>query len=541
MNRPIRTLAVGFLVLFLGLLGRATYLQFFDASNLDSLTAHADNGRALSDSYNRPRGQILVPGLKSPIAESKPVGDQYKFQRVYPYGAEYADVTGYFAIQGNYAPLAGLEYSRNKALSGEDDQLFLRHLSDILSNKQTPGENVILTLNPTAQKAAFAGLQKLKRQHVVGSVIALEPSTGRVLAMASTPTYDPNALAVHNSTKVADLTGKMLGESFGSQGYGPFNNPSIQTALPPGSTFKLVTAAAALSSGKYNANSLVSGDSRWKLPGTNTYLPNEEGQSCGATKVTMTLALANSCNVAFGQLGDALGNAAISSQAEKFGFGQRYFTELDDTLVHQSTSVFPSNANRPNTVLSAIGQYETTATPLQMALVAAGIANGGTVMSPYLINGIQAPNLNMVYQAKPAPLNDLQPAISSSVATQLTQMMSAVVQYGTGTTAQIPGIQVAGKTGTAQSCNTCNPYSWFVSFGPTDNAKVAVAVQLQFLEQPSTTRAMNALDTALGIRPGSGTYVARSNITGRGFAAPVAKCVMEAVITPDNLTADCKA
>ncbi|HWU32261.1 MAG TPA: penicillin-binding transpeptidase domain-containing protein, partial [Marmoricola sp.] len=284
-----------------------------------------------------------------------------------------------------------------------------------------------------------------------------------------------------------------------------------------------------------------SGDSRWKLPGTNTYLANEEGQSCGATKVTMTLALANSCNVAFGQLGDALGNSAISTQAERFGFGQRYFNELDDTLVHQSTSVFPSTANRPNTVLSAIGQYETTATPLQMALVAAGIANGGTVMAPYLVNGIQAPNLNMVYQATPKPLNSSQPAVSPSVATQLTQMMSAVVQYGTGTTAQIPGIQVAGKTGTAQSCNTCNPYSWFVSFGPTTNAKVAVAVQLQFLEQPTTTQAMNAVDIALGIRPGSGTYVARSNITGRGFAAPVAKCVMEAVITPNNLTADCKA
>ena len=189
MNRPIRTLAVGFLVLFLGLLGRATYLQFFDASSLNSLTAHPDNQRALSDSYSRPRGQILVPGLRFPIAESKPLGDQYKFQRSYPYGAEYAQITGYFAIPGSYSPLGGLENTQNKALSGEDDQLFLRHLSDILSNKQTPGENVVLTLNPAAQDAAYRGLTNLRQnaqgQRVIGSVVALDPSTGRILAMAS--------------------------------------------------------------------------------------------------------------------------------------------------------------------------------------------------------------------------------------------------------------------------------------------------------------------------------------------------------------------
>ena len=491
MNRPIRTLAAGFLVLFVALMGRATYLQFFKVSNLNSVTAHSGNVRALNDEFSRQRGTIIVEG--KPIAESTPISGIYKYQRRYPDGPEYGQITGYFSL--GYG-LGGIEASQNKALSGEDDKLFLRRLSDILDNKPTPGENVVLTLNAAAQRAAYNGLRGK-----IGSVVAIEPSTGRILAMVSTPTYNPNNLAVHNATTVAATKTRLL-----NQHPSPLDNTAIQSIVPPGSTFKLVTAAAALSSGRYTPSTLVPGASRMRLPLSSRYLTNENGFSCGAFKVTLTVALERSCNVAFGTVGADLGVSALNTQAEKFGFGQTYFTDLNDGLVSQAASNFPANADAPGTVLAAIGQGNVAATPLQMALVAAGIANNGVVMAPYLVDQVVAANLDVVSHATPHPINNMQPAISPEVASELTQMMVKVVQVGTGTTAQIPGIQVAGKTGTAQSAASRPPYAWFVSFAPADNPKVAVAVLIQ------------------------DAGVDRNQISGAGLAAPIAKAVMRAVL-----------
>lgn len=491
MNRPIRTLAVGFLVLFIALMGKATYLQFFDASSLSSVTAHPGNVRALTDEFSRQRGTIIVGG--KPIAQSVPIAGIYKYQRSYPYGSEYAQITGYFSL--GYG-LGGIEASQNKALSGEDDKLFLRRLSDILANKPTPGENIVLTLNAAAQKAAYQGLRGK-----IGAVVAIEPSTGRILAMVSTPTYNPNALATHDAGMVARTKTRLLNQS-----PSPLDNTAIQTIVPPGSTFKLITAAAALSSGRYTPQSLVPGAARMRLPLSSSYLTNENGFSCGAPQVTLTIALERSCNVAFGTVGGALGISALNAQAAKFGFGQTYFNELNDGLVAQSASNFPANADAPGTVLAAIGQGNVAATPLQMALVAAGIANNGVVMAPYLVSEVDAANLDVVSHATPHPLNDMQPAMSPSVARELTQMMVQVVQNGTGTTAQIPGIQVAGKTGTAQSAASRPPYAWFVSFAPADSPKVAVAVLIQ------------------------DAGVQRNQISGAGLAAPIAKAVMQAVL-----------
>ncbi|MGN6161112.1 MAG: peptidoglycan D,D-transpeptidase FtsI family protein [Marmoricola sp.] len=490
MNRPIRTLAVGFLVLFLGLLGRATYVQFFEASSLSSVTDHPNNVRAVNDEFSRQRGTIIVGG--KPIAVSNPIRGVYKYQRTYPFGPEYAQITGYFSL--GYG-LGGIEASQNKALSGEDDKLFLRRLSDVLENKPTPGENVVLTLNAAAQRAAYQGLRGK-----VGSVVAIEPSTGRILAMMSTPTYNPNNLAVHDASKVSATKNRLL-----NQRPSPLDNAAIQSIVPPGSTFKLVTAAAALSSGRYNPNTLVPGVARMRLPQSTRYLTNENGFACGGLKVTLTVALERSCNVAFGTVGGALGVKALNDQAAKFGFGQTYFSDLDDGLVSQAASNFPTNADAPGTVLAAIGQGNVAATPLQMALVAAGIANNGVVMAPYLVSEIDA-GLNVASHASPHPINDLQPAVSPTVAQELTQMMVKVVQNGTGTPAQIPGIQVAGKTGTAQSAASRPPYAWFVSFAPADNPKVAVAVLIQ------------------------DGGVNRNQISGAGLAAPIAKAVMQAVL-----------
>jgi peptidoglycan glycosyltransferase len=275
---------------------------------------------------------------------------------------------------------------------------------------------------------------------------------------------------------------------------------ATQETYPPGSTFKLVTAAAALSSGQYTPRSLVAGGSSHDLPQTTVNLPNEPGLDCGTDRIPLTQALVNSCNTSFGELGLKLGDDAVRAQAEKFGFDQTYLEDLPG----QVASRFPANPDEPQTALSAIGQFDVAATPLQMAMVVAGIANGGTVMRPYVVDEVRAPDLSVLDKTSPEAYRSN--AVSSSVARELTQMMVEVVDSGTGTTAQIPGIKVAGKTGTAQRGPDQAPYAWFVSFAPADNPQVAVAV---FIDDPS---------------------VPRGEISGSGLAAPIAKKVMEAVV-----------
>jgi len=280
----------------------------------------------------------------------------------------------------------------------------------------------------------------------------------------------------------------------------PLLNRGIQEIYPPGSTFKLVTAAAALSSGQYTPDTKVKGGPRLDLPQTSTDLVNENGSTCGGDPITLTQALEVSCNVSFGDIGLRLGADALRTQAEKFGFNQTYLNDIGG----QVQSRFPANPDQPQTALSAIGQFDVAATPLQMAMVASGIANNGTVMRPYLVDEVQAPDLSLLDKTRPEAFRSN--AVSSSVARDLTQMMIEVVDNGTGTTAQIPGIKVAGKTGTAQSSPDRPPYAWFVSFAPADNPKVAVAVLVE------------------------DAGVERNAISGSGLAAPIAKRVMEAVI-----------
>jgi penicillin-binding protein A len=351
-------------------------------------------------------------------------------------------------------------------------------------------------VDPKAQNAAYDGLQALGR-NVQGSVVALQPSTGRVLAMVSNPTYDPNRLASHRFSGVQDAW-----KDLNANPDRPLLNRSIQEVYPPGSTFKLVTAAAALSSGQYTPESRVKGGARLDLPQTSTDLVNENGSTCGGDPITLTRALEVSCNVSFGSIGLRLGGDALRAQAEKFGFDQTYLNDLNG----QVRSRFPSNPDAPQTALSAIGQFDVAATPLQMAMVGAGIANGGTVMRPYVVDEVRAPDLSVLDKTSPEAYRSN--AVSSSVARDLTQMMIEVVDQGTGGTAKIPGIKVAGKTGTAQSSPERPPYAWFVSFAPADDPKVAVAVLVE------------------------DAGVERNAISGSGLAAPIAKRVMEAVINP---------
>ena len=500
MNRPIRNLAIGCLVLFLALLINVTYLQYWQADSLTSLSKHPDNRRVLDAAYSRPRGAILVKGKQ--IADSVKSHDDYKYQRVYPQGRQYAQISGFFSRDWG---LGGIEATQNSILSGDDSKLFVNRVIDLLGNQDPRGGSVSLTIDPKAQKAAYDGLKALGA-NVRGAVVALQPSTGKVLAMVSSPTYDPNRLASHDFVAVNQAHKDLLANPLQ-----PLNNRAIETVLPPGSTFKLVTAAAALESGKYQPDTMVPGGASLDLPQTTKNLVNEGGGSCGGDKITLTRALQVSCNVSFGSVGLKVGADAIRQQAEKFGFGQRYFDDLDDSLTRQAPSRFPDNPDAPQTALSAIGQFDVAATPLQMAMVAAGIANNGTVMKPYLVDQLRSNDLEVIEQGGPngkGPEALTENAISAATARNLTDMMVAVVDNGTATNAQIPGVQVAGKTGTAQSAADRPPYAWFVSFAPADSPSVAVAVLVE-----------NA-------------GVDRGEISGNGLAAPIAKAVMEAVLNP---------
>jgi len=495
MNKPIRNLAVASMFLFLALLVNATYVQYWEADELTSLSQHPDNKRVRDAEFSRERGAILVRGKA--VAESNESDDAYKFQRGYPEGPEYAHLTGFFSRDWG---LGGVEATQNSILSGSDSRLFIDNRVIALMGGEDPkGGSVTLTVDPDAQRAAFDGLNALG-DTVRGSAVAIEPNTGKILAMVSSPSFNPNRLASHDFNEVGNAKQRLQENELGS-----LNNRAIEEVLPPGSTFKLVTAAAALDSGKYDPDTQVPGGSRLDLPQTTRDLPNDGGGSCGGDTITLTKALQVSCNVAFGDVGMKVGADRIRDTAEKFGFGTRTFHDLDDALTRQALSRFPEDPDAPQTALSAIGQFDVAATPLQMAMVGAGIANDGVVMKPYLVDEIQSPKLDVLEKTDPEMMPD-QPAMSSSASRDLRQMMVAVVEGGTARTAQIPGVEVAGKTGTAQSSPDRPPYAWFVSFAPAETPAVAVAVLVQ------------------------DAGVARDQISGSGLAAPIAKAVMEAVI-----------
>jgi penicillin-binding protein A len=462
-NKPIRTISIFCMLLFLALMVNATYLQYWQAGALDD---NPLNRRIIQESFSRERGAILVDGKT--VAVSNESDDEYKWQRAYPQPFKYAPVTGWFS----YYSQTGVEQSQNEVLSGDDSRLFVTRLVDLVNGNQTKGGRVSLTI---------------------------DPATGEILAMVSLPTYDPNQLASHDFKAVSE-TYDRLDEDPAK----PLLNRAIQTTLPPGSTFKLVTAAAAIESGNWDASSMVPAGATYQLPETtgDTGLVDNEGRSqCNPKRITFLTAMEWSCNTTFAQLAIEVGAEAMHNQAEAFGFNDHY---LDD-LSPQAISVFPAGTNKPQTGQTGFGQFDVKATPLQMAMVGAGIANGGTVMKPYLVDEVQSADLQTLDKTDPAELSR---AVSPTTANELTKLMVATVNEGTASYAQMDGIEVAGKTGTAQSgVEGKPPYAWFVSFAPADDPQVAVAVMIESV-------------------PGKDT----SEIAGGALGGPIAKAVMEAVI-----------
>jgi peptidoglycan glycosyltransferase len=481
-NAPIRRVAALVLILFGALLLSSTYIQFVQASTLQDKPG---NRRTLLQNYSRERGPIIVSG--TPVARSVATEDDLKFLRRYSQARLYSHLTGYYSFV--YGAGAGVERSESPLLSGQSDALFYRRLVDLVTGRQPQGASVELTVDPAAQKAADEALGDQR-----GAVVALDPRTGAILAMVSHPTYDPNDLAGHDLAAVSKAY-----KALNADEDDPLVNRGISALYPPGSTFKVITSAAALSSGSYDENSEIPGPASLDLPQTSTDLPNDFAGACGpGGKVDLTRALEISCNTAYGYLGLQLGGDALRAQAQKFGFGDRISIPMPVT-----PSVVPEGMNAPQSAQAAIGQFDVRVTPLQMAMVAAGIANGGVVMSPYAVKTVRSPDLDVIEQGKP---QELSRAVSTDVAAQLTRMMEKVVESGTGTLAQIPGTVVAGKTGTAQHGSGQPPHAWFISFAPADDPKVAVAVVVED-----------------GGRAGNEAF-------GGKVAAPIAKAVMEAVL-----------
>ncbi|WGW11751.1 penicillin-binding transpeptidase domain-containing protein [Saxibacter everestensis] len=460
MNKPLRHLAVVTFVLFTLLLASTTYTQFITA---DDLRSNSFNSRTLYEELGRDRGPILVDG--EPIVQSVASDDNYKYLRTY--GGKGIDPEMYSAITGYYSILqgaTGLEKAENDLLAGTDDALFYQTMSDLFTGEQPAGAAVELTINAKAQKAAWDALGGQK-----GAAVAIDPSTGQILAMVSKPGFDPNKIATHNGED-----SKAAYEALSTDEDKPYFNRAIAGNLyPPGSTFKLVTAATALESGDFNTNSELNGSAALDLPQTTSVIRNSNKRACGPNdKVSMMQALTISCNTAFAQLGMDVGADKLREQAQKFGFE----TDLDIPL-NVSESTFPDDPNAPQTAQSAIGQFDVRATPLQIAMVSAAIANNGTLMKPNLVKQVTTQKSLSVIE-KPSA-SELSKPISEDTAAQLTEMMQSVVNSGTGRSAKIPGIDVAGKTGTSQNVEGAAPHAWFTSFAPANDPKVAVAVVVE--------------------------------------------------------------
>ena len=439
MNKSLRQLFTIVVALFV-ILGMSTTIIM--AIRANQLTNDARNVRALYHEYGAPRGSILAAD-GSVIAKSDPSNDSFSYQRSYSAGELYAPVTGFFSI--SQRGWSGVEASRSSLLSGQSEQLLWQRFKSLFTGQENKGANIETSIDPKIQQAAYNSLGSTD-----GAAVAIEPKTGRILAMVSTPSYDPNQLASHDMSQANSNYGVLSQDATN-----PMLNRATSQLYPPGSTFKTVVAAAALETGQYQPDTQADG---------------ADG------KISMEDALAYSSNTAFAQLGVSLGDNAVSSMAKKLGFDSPITVDGSDytgTPWVSVTSKFPTDINDDKLALASIGQGDTVVTPLQNAMVAAAIANDGKLMQPTLVDRVRSADLSVISQTKPTVMSH---AFSADTANKLTQMMEAVVTKE-NTNLAINGVQVAVKTGTAQIGNgNTSIDGWVIGFAPADDPKIAVAV-----------------------------------------------------------------
>ncbi|MFH9469982.1 peptidoglycan D,D-transpeptidase FtsI family protein [Streptomyces clavifer] len=479
----IRRAAAFCLLLLVALLANAARVQLFEADELNSSSA---NRRTTIDRYDQPRGDILVDGKS--VTGSKDTGEQLAYERTYRHGPLYAPVTGY-ASQTYGTTL--LENAEDAVLSGTAPILAPLPLWGDITRSRQPGGDVVTTVEDSMQRAAYDGLAGRR-----GAVAALDPATGKILALVSSPSYDPEVLSGTGSS-VTDAWARLNGAA----GL-PMLNRAIRQTYPPGSAFKIVTAAAALDARVVtDPDAATDTPSPYLLPGTSTTLPNE-ARGCG--KASLAEAIRVSCNTVMAHLGVEVGLEGMLKAVGRFGFND------DDLRIPSGVarSNFDSDMSDDQLALSSIGQYDTTATPLQMAMVASAVANGGDLSRPHLVNRVTTDDGDTVRQRGAETYHR---AMNPATAMQLRRMMVDVVENGTGTNAAIDGVTVGGKTGTAQHGvdNSGTPYAWFISWAQEPGSgRPAVAVAV-VVEDASANRA---------------------DISGGGSAAPIARAVMEAAL-----------
>ncbi|WP_427167595.1 peptidoglycan D,D-transpeptidase FtsI family protein [Streptomyces sp. C1-1] len=481
MNKTIRRTSVFVLLLVFALLVRATWVQYYDGR---ALADDKYNRRNVIETYAEPLGNIIVAG-HSVTGSARTKSGDLAYKRTYKDGELYAAVTGY-ASQA-YAPTQ-LEGIYQDLLNGTDNRL--KTVMDTVTDKRAQPGDVVTTIDPDVQKAAYDALGAKK-----GAAVAIDPKTGKILAVVSTPSYDPTSLTDANTAGTA-------WKKLNADPDKPLTNRALRQPLPPGSTFKLVVAAAALEDGLYSSvDQRTDSPDPYTLPGTTRKLSNEN-PNAPCENASIRTALEYSCNNVFAKMAVKLGQDKVRAMAEKFGFDD----DSQDVPVRAYTSVYPSDMNESSTALTGIGQYDVTATPLQMAMVSAAIANGGKLVSPHMVSQITDGGGDVLKNYDDdAGTKEI---VSSSTAEQLQSAMQTVVEKGTGTNAQISGVTVGGKTGTAQhgENNSQTPYAWFTSYGKAGGKEVAVAV---VVEQSNA---------------------ARSEVSGNGLAAPVARAMMKAAL-----------
>jgi peptidoglycan glycosyltransferase len=448
-NTRIRNLFGLVVALFTVLIGFTSYWSVFDA---DELEANPANKRPLLEEQQIRRG-LIVSADGTVLARNRGKGRSPRFyERVYPQGGLFGHPVGYsFVERGRVA----LEREYNDELTGKHDEFHT--IFDELRGREREGDDIVTTLDPGAQRTAIQALGGR-----AGSIVALEPSTGRVRAMVSVPGYDPSSIP----GRFADLR-----RAPGS----PLLNRSVQSGYPPGSTFKVVTATAAMDSGRYTPQSSEDGKSPKEIGGVP--LTNFGGQDFG--RITLTDALTNSVNTVWATVGEEVGKRTMYSYMRRYGFNRKPLLDLPRDEMRAS-GVFDRNADlltvgdAVDIGRVAIGQERLQVTPLQMALVPAAIANGGSLMRPHLVSEVRDRDGRIVRRVKPSEQSEV---MKPGTAANLARMMSNVVEEGTGTAAALEGIEVAGKTGTAEA-GTANQ-AWFIAFAPVQRPRVAIAVTVE--------------------------------------------------------------
>ena len=479
MNAQIRKIFVVVLIMF-AMLGLAvTNTQFISAP---SLNADPRNVRTNLHAAEIDRGPIIVE--KTAIASSE-LDDDNHYTRVYDQGSLYVSATGYFSSVGYGS--TGIEAAQENVLDGQSQTLLGQRLRNLLTGEKRQGGGVELTLRASMQEAAAAALGDRK-----GAVVALDAKTGAILALYSSPSFDPNALASRDAGEVQDAYATLDADP-----KNPMLNRTISERYAPGSTFKVLIAIALIENGIANPDTRMDSPVSTTLPGTNTEVSNIESSTCGDGKPTLTEAFARSCNTTFVLASEKLTTQQLTDVTKRFGFGHEQ--EIPLTVI---PSVFPSDADSAQLAMSSIGQYTVQATPMQMAQVAQTIANGGQMMSPYLIKQIVDADNQTIRKTKATEAGR---PISADTASKVTGMMQAVVSqpYGSGTPMALPNVSVAAKTGTAETGDGDRANAWAIGFAPADNPQIAFAVIVEGDETNPTPH-------------------------GGDVAGPVAKAVLEA-------------